>query len=253
MVQEPQVQQAPRQNRRDKNGVMFQFSAPPPRFRQELQNTPEALWEMAQQYVEENRSYIAWVSKRYLPFASAESGDIQHQALVATFEALVKCLKKNDLEKFNGYFFYGFRRACLSMAAGPLQIPYGEDITNMAGSSSSENSPLELLLRHEDERLRVRQTDLLMQAAFSMMSRKQQSAWSVYMASASEGTERTDEAARGLGVSRREAYLLLDRGIGRVRRATEVGLIVLDEDSGLYEVRDAQPVGAPRKRPAQEE
>lgn len=214
------------------NTVSFQFRAPPPKFRLDFQRSSEELWQVAVDWVHDPlcRKYVSWIVKRYARYAAAEQEDIRHLAMISAFEALELCYKKNEDESsFNGIFFHIFKRSCLKMAAGPLQISVGDGIGNITsgGTTLAHRTPLELLLLKEDLRYRARYDEMLMTAALGVMTTKQREAWTTFLkVSETAGTGKANQAAAELGVGRREVYSLLSRGIQKVSKGVGQGLIM---------------------------
>src|SRR3989339_1114556 len=83
-------------------------------------SSPEKKWLAAETWVKANMALVRGVAAPYRSFMASDLEDIQSQAILAAYEALVALEKRHDgrAECFQAFFRVVFKRHCLRLSAG---------------------------------------------------------------------------------------------------------------------------------------
>jgi RNA polymerase sigma factor (sigma-70 family) len=197
----------------------------------------DELWHQAIAFTSDRRrrNIITKIARKFMVFSPYEVEDYLSEAAAVAFEALKTSEAKNDLERWEGYFWTLLKAAFSRLSTNPSQqeVVPGEDAGRLAvtfeeyseewdddngkppTAASSMKTPLDRLVKQENlESLALRQG---LDSAMKKMTEREQEIWKLILDGKS-----SQEIAEKTGTSRQNVEKIRGRAIQRAGKGASV-------------------------------
>ena len=156
-------------------------------------------WQKAMQWVATHRNLVRHLAKPYRRFMQAESNDLWQEATIAAFTALITARKKKKPEQFIRFFRVIFKTNCVELARG-IPLTHAQD---------------EHQIPNPDEHIEPAEHDFSrIEEALTRVSMRERQACLWLMCH--PGPDCIQNLACEFKVSKRQAYRLLSRSLGKI-------------------------------------
>ncbi|OGQ97660.1 MAG: hypothetical protein A2521_04955 [Deltaproteobacteria bacterium RIFOXYD12_FULL_57_12] len=98
---------------------------------------PDELWEKAMGWVSSNKALVRQIAAPYRRHMAAEAADIEQEAVIAAFQALLETCRKEQPDQLAPFFRVIFRTNCMKLASG-LQTMDCQEIDDLPAPERDE-------------------------------------------------------------------------------------------------------------------
>lgn len=168
------------------------------------QTISNEIWEMAMQWVSENRKLIRQIASPYRRHMAADNADLVQEATIAAYKALLVARKKAQYKQFVPFFRVIFRTNCIKLASG-IQTEFCLEIHNLSVPD----------LRKEKQDSEDAE---LVEEALKSVSKRQREIC-IWLLEQPEPAS-TSELAKEFNITRRHACRLISNSIKRIAGAS---------------------------------
>jgi len=162
------------------------------------------MWEMAMQWVSDNRKLIRQIASPYRRYMAAENADLFQEATISAFKALLTASKKAKPRQFVPFFRVIFKTNCIKLASG-IQTVHCFEVQSLPGPERREEPE-----DHENSEA--------VEKALKTVSKRQREIC-IWLLKQPEPVS-TPELAREFNISRRHACRLISSSIKRIAGAS---------------------------------
>ena len=161
------------------------------------------IWEMAMQWVAENRKLIRQIASPYRRYMAADNADLVQEATIAAYKAMLVARKKAKHKQFVPFFRVIFKTNCIKLASG-IQTEFCLEIHNLPAPD----------LREEKQDY---ENPEIVEEALKSVSKRQREICIWLLAQPEPAS--TPELAEEFNISRRHACRLISNSIKRIAGA----------------------------------